>query len=207
MRFSNTNIDDTTLLIDENEMTVSPTSSSSSSSSLRDHHSSIQCHTLRQDRMPCSADKPSPSAEYRYTEIVKGIGNNEFMEEKRLLKRASWSPAVAQEHGLPPSGKRTDSDDLTPTKNPNRVRMRPKTARYYQPQPQPQPQYQHHHHHPPIPLTRPVSFNERYNRHLIDHQQQKLANQSLVSYPEKTCFFFSGILKLVMQTLMNSLNV
>lgn len=204
MRFSKSKTDSTALLIDDHKTRTSPLSSSSSSSSPhRDSHSSIQCHTLRQDHMPCSRDnQASPSAEYIYTEIVKAIGNNEFIEEKRLLKRASWSPAVLQEHGLPPTGKRTDNEQTTTntattttsnsSRNPNRVRMRPKVARYYQPPPQqqsPPPP-------PPIPYNskipsgRPISFNERYDRQLLDYQQRKLSNASLVS----TYFFFFFLL-------------
>jgi hypothetical protein len=176
MRFSKIKTDDKALLIDGNETKKSPISSSAQ----RDPHSSIQCHTVRQDHMPNSTDIPTPPAEYFYTEIVKSIGNNEFIEEKRLLKRASWSPTVLQEHGLPPTGKRVNNEQLSTNKIPNRVRMRPKVARYYQPQQQPQ-QYPHQH---PIPFDRPVSFNERYNRHLIDYQQRKLSNSSLVSFIE-----------------------
>ncbi len=166
MRFSKSRTDDIPLLIDEHKTTTS------SRSSYRDPHSSIQCHTLRQDHMPCSIDKPSPSSEYIYTEIVKAIGNNEFIEEKRLLKRASWSAAGLQEHGLPPTGKRIDNEQITSNRNPNRVRMRPKVARYFQPQ-----QASDHQ----IPFRRPVSYNERYDRYLIDYQQRKLSNSPLVS--------------------------
>jgi hypothetical protein len=172
MRFSKSQTDDTPLLIDEHE-----TATPSRSSSYRDPHSSIQCHTLRQDHMPCSKDKPSPSAEYIYTEIVKAIGNNEFIEEKRLLKRASWSAAMLQEHGLPPTGKRTDNEQITSNRNPNRVRMRPKVARYFQPQ---------HTSDHQIHFGRPVSYNERYDRHLIDYQQRKPSNSSLVSTQNKS---------------------
>jgi len=191
MRFSKSKTNDTTLLIDEHEIETSPISLSSppqTSPPHREQHSSIQCHTVRQDHMPpCSIDKPSPSAEYIYTEIVKAIGNNEFIEEKRLLKRASWSPAVLQEHGLPPTGKRTDNEQTTTiNRNSNRVRMRPKVARYFQPQQQ-QP------YNSQIPLGRPVSYNERYDRHAIDQQQRKLSNSFLVSIQKKIdfkCFFF-----------------
>ena len=171
MRFSKSTADDAMLVIDEQGTT---TSSGSSSSSRRDQHSAIQYHTLRQDHMPCSIDKPA--AEYIYTEIVKAIGNNEFVEEKRLLKRASWSPAVAQEHGLPPTGKRTSNEQTTttaPHRNPNRVRMRPKVARYYQPSQQSSDHQISH--------GRPVSFNDRYDRLLSDYQQRKLSNASVVS--------------------------
>lgn len=183
MRFSKSKTDSTTSLIDEHTTKTAPVSSSSPPR--KDSQSSIQCHTLRHDHMPCSRDnQTSPSAEYIYTEIVKAIGNNEFIEEKRLLKRASWSPAVLQEHGLPPTGKRTDNEQTTTiTRNPNRVRMRPKVARYYQPslatssqQQQQQPSY-----YSKIPSGRPISFNERYERQLIDYQQRKLSNSSLVS--------------------------
>jgi hypothetical protein len=173
MRFSKTKSDDVTLLINENGTKKSPISSSPQ----RDPYSSIQCHTLRQDHMPNSLDKPSPPAEYVYTEIVKAIGNNEFIEEKRLLKRASWNSVVLQEQGLPPTGKRTSNEQLSTNKTPNRVRMRPKAARYYQPQQYPQ---QHQ-----MPFERPVSFNERYNRHLIDPQQRNLSNSSLVSFAKQ----------------------
>jgi hypothetical protein len=175
MRFSKSKTGETTLLIDEHETTMSPLSSTPHKD---------QCHTLQQDHMPCSIDKPSPSAEYIYTEMVKAIGNNDFMEEKRLLKRASWSPFVLQEHGLPPTGKRTDNEQITTHRNFNRVRMRPKVARYYQPTQQQQQLFDH-----PIPLVRPVSFNERYDRHLIDYQQRKLSNSPLVSTQNNTICF------------------
>jgi hypothetical protein len=166
MRFSNVKTDDETTLVDEDK-----TITSSSPPPHRDHHSSIQCNTLRNDHMSFSMDKSSPSADYIYTEIVKAIGNNEFGEEKRLLKRASWSPSVPQEHGLPPTGKRIDNEQSTTNRNPNRVRMRPKVARYYQPQQQQQ-----------KPVGRPVSFNERYDHLQADHQQRKLSNSSTVRY-------------------------
>ena len=171
MRFSNTQPDDETILVDENKAIMS---SIPSSPPHRDHHSPIQCHTLRQDHIPFSKDKSS-SAEYMYTGIVKAIGNNEFVEEKRLLKRASWSPSVPQEHGLPPTGKRIDNEQSTITRNSNRVRMRPKVARYYQPPPPP-------HYHQQRSVGRPVSYNENYDRHLVDNQQGKLSNSSLVRY-------------------------
>ncbi len=172
MRFSKSRTDDTLLLIDEHETTTSSRSSSLSSAH-RDPHSSIQCHTLRQDHMPSSSiDKPSPSSEYIYTEIVKAIGNNEFIEEKRLLKRASWSATGLQENGLPPTGKRIDNEQITSNRHHNRVRMRPKVARYFQPQ------YPADHQ---ISYGRPVSFNERYDRYLFDYQQRKLSNSPLVS--------------------------
>ena len=133
-------------------------------SSHRDHHSASQCHTLQQD-------KPSPAAQFMYAEIVKAIGNN----DKRLFKRASWSPSILQERGLPPTGKRTDNEPSAAQRNPNRVRMRPKVARYYQPLPPPQQKS----------LVRPISFNEKYDHHLVDHQQGKLLNPSVVSYFEQ----------------------
>ncbi|CAF3423716.1 unnamed protein product [Rotaria sp. Silwood1] len=167
MRFSKTKSDNTTLLINEHETTTSPISSVSH----RNHHSSIQCHTLLEEHMPDSKDKSLPSSEYIYTEIVKAIGNNEFIEEKRLLKRASWSPGVPQEHGLPPTGKRTDNEQLTTNRNSNRVRIRPKVARYFQPQ-----QNSHYHQ---ISCGRPASFNEGFNRHSVDPQSRKLANSFL----------------------------
>ncbi|CAF5056261.1 unnamed protein product, partial [Rotaria magnacalcarata] len=71
------------------------------------------------------------------------------IEEKRLLKRATWSPTPQQEHGLPPTGKRSDNEQTTTTttttnRNVTRVRMRPKVTRYFQPQQQEhqQPRYQ-----------------------------------------------------------------
>jgi len=171
MRFSNVKTDDETTLVDE-DRTITSSIPSSSPPPHRD-----QCNTLRNDRMSFSMDKSSPSADYIYTEIVKAIGNNEFGEEKRLLKRASWSPSVPQEHGLPPTGKRIDNEQSTTNRNPNRVRMRPKVARYYQPQ-----QQQQSHYHQPKPVGRPVSFNERYDHLQADHQQRKLSNSSTVRY-------------------------
>jgi hypothetical protein len=84
--------------------------------------------------------------------------SSKHIENKNLLKRASWSPATNQECGLPPTGKRIDNDNHS--KNSNRVRMRTKTTRNYQLQ---QPHK--------ISLVRPISFNERYER---------ISNQSLV---------------------------
>jgi hypothetical protein len=165
MRFSNIKTDDETTLVDE-DRTITSSIPSSSPPPPRD-----QYDTLKNDRMSFSMDKSSPSADYIYTEIVKAIGNNEFGEEKRLLKRASWSPSVPQEHGLPPTGKRIDNEQSTTNRNPNRVRMRPKVARYYQPQQQQQ-----------KPVGRPVSFNERYDHLQADHQQRKLSNSSTVRY-------------------------
>ncbi len=176
MRFSKSRTDDTPLLINEHETTMS-----SISSPPRESHSSIQCRTLQDDHMSCSIDKPSPSAEYIYTKIVKAIGTNEFIEEKRLLKRASWSPTFLQEHGLPPTGKRTENEQLTSHRNLNRVRMRPKVSRYFQPQ-QPQQQQKQTYDHR-ISSGRPVSFNERYDRHLIE---RKLSNLPLVSTQNNT---------------------
>ncbi len=162
MRFSKSRTDSTPLLIDEHAAT---TSLRSSSSSHRDSHSSPQGHTLRPDHVPYSIDKRSPSAEYLYTEIMKA-------EEKRLLKRASWGSTVLQEHGLPPTGKCIDHEQIPSNRNPNRVRLRPKVARYFQPQ-------KVHNHQ--VTSGRPASFNGSYDRHLIDYQQQKLADASLVS--------------------------
>ncbi|CAF4084401.1 unnamed protein product [Rotaria sp. Silwood2] len=178
MRFSKSESDNTTLLINEHETTTSPISSLSH----KTHHSSIQCHTLREDHMPNSKDKSSPSSEYIYTEIVKAIGNNEFIQEKRLLKRASWSPGVHQEHGLPPTGKHTDSEQLTTHKNSNRVRIRPTVTRYFQPQ-----QNSHYHQ---MSFGRPVSLNEGHDRHSIDPQSRKLSKSSLNhnnSFSQKRC--------------------
>jgi hypothetical protein len=109
-------------------------------------------HLMKQEINP----KASSTSEHIYTEIVKAIGTKKLNGEKSSLKRASWSPAEHQECGLPPTGKRTDHD----SKNSNRVRMRSRPTRNYQLQ---QPHQ--------IPGTRPVSFNERYERH---------ANQPLV---------------------------
>lgn len=174
MRFTKTQIDDIPLLIEEHERRTSPITSRSSSSRREAAHSALQCHTLRQEQMPCSIDKRTPSAEYIYTEIVKNLGNNEFIEEKRLLKRASWSPAIRQEHGLPPTGKRIDHESTT-QRNSNRVRLRPKVARYFNPQPTPD----HSN-----PSGRPASFNERYDRHLIE---RKLSNPSSLVSTEEYC--------------------
>ncbi|CAF3875516.1 unnamed protein product, partial [Rotaria magnacalcarata] len=176
MRVLETKCDNTELLIDEKEKKTSPISSMPSS----DRRSSLQCHTLRQENMPSSKDKPSTPSEYIYTEIVKAIGNNEFIEEKRLLKRATWSPTPQQEHGLPPTGKRSDNEQTTTTttttnRNVTRVRMRPKVTRYFQPQQQEhqQPRYQQ------FLFGRPLSLNGRYDRPLLDAPQKKLPNSSL----------------------------
>ncbi|CAF4701021.1 unnamed protein product, partial [Rotaria socialis] len=157
MRVLETKCDNTEVVIDEKEKKTSSISSVPSS----ERRSSLQCHTLRQENMPSSKDKPSAPSEYIYTEIVKAIGNNEFIEEKRLLKRASWGPTAQQEHGLPPTGRRSDNEQTTTTtttttsnRNATRVRMRPKVTRYFQPQQQQQPRYQQ------FLFGRPLSLNE-----------------------------------------------
>ena len=138
----------------------------------QDRHSTLQFRRVRQDTASPSLSDSTPPEEYIYTETVKSIGNNEFIEEKRLLKRASWTPAGSQDNGLPPSGKRAEGEQLNTTRHSNRVRLRPKTARYYQPQVQQQ-----------VPaLVRPVSYTERYNRHLSDYQQHKSVQPALVSF-------------------------
>ncbi|CAM4916125.1 unnamed protein product [Rotaria socialis] len=176
MRVLETKCDNTEVVIDEKEKKTSSISSVPSS----ERRSSLQCHTLRQENMPSSKDKPSAPSEYIYTEIVKAIGNNEFIEEKRLLKRASWGPTAQQEHGLPPTGRRSDNEQTTTTtttttsnRNATRVRMRPKVTRYFQPQQQQQPRYQQ------FLFGRPLSLNERYDRPLLDTPQKKLPNSSL----------------------------
>lgn len=134
----------------------------------RERQSSVQYRTLRRD----SSENSSVPEEYIYTEIVKSIGNNEFIEEKHLVKRSSWSPSVSvsQEHGLPPSGKRLDMDQATVTaRNLNHVRLRPKTARYCQSRTN------------ASTSNRPISFTERYSRHLMHQNQLTLAAQALVS--------------------------
>ena len=175
MRFTKSRIDDIPLLIEEHDREPSSIASTSHREAA---HSALQCHTSRQEQMPCSIDKRTPSAEYIYTEIVKNLGNNEFIEEKRLLKRASWSPAVRQEHGLPPTGKRIDHEQTTSAatqRNSNRVRLRPKVARYYNPQPT---------YDQSTSSARPASFNERYDRHLIE---RKLSNPSSLVSREEYC--------------------
>ncbi len=114
------------------------------------HHSSIQSHTPEEEPIPYSSDNKSSSKDLR----------NKFIEKNRSFKRASWSPSVQQECGLPPTGKKTDGDQSTINKNLNRVRMRSKSIKNYQLQ------------HPnQLSIERPVSFNEKYDR---------LAIQSLV---------------------------
>ena len=140
-----------------------------------DYHSSIHCHTFGKDYMLNPTDKSSSSAEYIYTEIIKAIGNNEFIEEKRLLKRASWSPAVLQEYGLPPTGKRTDNEQLKLDENSNLVHTRPKIARNGQSQ-----QNSRDHYHQ-TSFGRPISYNERCDRHLVDNRQRNSSNSLLVS--------------------------
>jgi hypothetical protein len=106
-----------------------------------------ECETTsKQEHIPCPIDNKSSSEH-----IIQTIKN-------KKSKRASWSPASNQECGLPPTGKRIDSDHHST--NSNRVRMRPKTIRNYQLQ---QPHQ--------ISLVRPMSFNERCER---------ISNQSLV---------------------------
>lgn len=178
MRFTKTRIDDIPLLIEEHQTGTSP-----HSSSYREGHSALQCHSFREDQMGNSMDKRTSPAEYIYTEIVKNLGNNEFLEEKRLLKRASWSPAARQDHGLPPTGKRPDHDQTTSQRNSNRVRLRPKVARFYNPKPT----SEHH-----TPSGRPASFNDRYDCHLIE---RKSPHSPLVSSEEDCSLIESRELK------------
>ena len=96
-----------------------------------------------------SASVSKPESEPIYAEIIK----NKFNNEKETLKRASWSPAEYQECGLPPTGKRIDTDHSIGNKTSNRVRMRSRPTRTYQLQ---QPQS--------IFPTRPLSFNEKYDQ-------------------------------------------
>ena len=106
-----------------------------------------------------SQQESLPSSEYLYKEIVKAIDN----------KRSSSCHSNEQhEYGLPPTGKRIDHDqNLSNNKSPNRIRMRSRPIRTNN---NINPQSQQ------IPLVRPVSFSDRYDRLLID----KLSNQSTV---------------------------
>jgi hypothetical protein len=142
-----------------------PESISSSNTSLFiDEQKSSTHHVSRPEHVSCSIDRTSsPPSEYIYTEIVKAIGNNEFIKEKSFLKRVSWSPLGQHESGLPPTGKRTDGLYATLSKPSNRVRMRPQASK-----PSPLPQNV---------LLRPVSFNEKYDRSFLD----RFTNQSSVS--------------------------
>lgn len=68
-------------------------------------------------------------------------------------KRTSWTPIDQQEFGLPPTGKRIDSEHSNGIKNSNRVRMRTRPPRAYQLQAPSS----------TISLVRPISFNERFS--------------------------------------------
>ncbi|CAF3648633.1 unnamed protein product [Rotaria sordida] len=150
---------DTNLFIDECKTT---------SCLPNNYHSSIQCHSLHEENLPRSIDNKSLPSEYIYTELVKNIGNNEFIEEKRLLKRSSWSPNEEQPtYGLPPTGKRAFGEQSTSNKNFNRVRMRPKTTRHYQLQ-QPNQKI----------LERPYSCNDKYDHLLIDKLSYSTVNHN-----------------------------
>ena len=171
MRFSKTSTDDARLLIDESETTRPPTSSVH-----RDHHHPFTpCHPLRAEYGPYSVDRPSASPpEYIYTESVKAIGNNEYIEEKRLLKRASWSPAFELEPGLPPNGKRADPDPTSSTRSSARIRLRPKMTRCYPSS------AQHHPQQYPMTFARPASFNGSSDRSLLAQPPPPFHNQSTV---------------------------
>ena len=71
-------------------------------------------------------------------------------------KRTSWTLTDPQECGLPPTGKRNDSEHSNGTKSFNRVRMRARPPRTYQLQPSSPSTTPHS-----ISLVRPISFNER----------------------------------------------
>ncbi|CAF3630090.1 unnamed protein product [Adineta steineri] len=155
MRFSENITDNTSLFIDECKST--------------NHQSSTQYRPSRKDHITYSTDKKSSSpSEYIYTEIVKAIGNNEFIKEKSYLKRVSWSPMGQHECGLPPTGKRTDTVYSPLNKNSNRIRMRPPPSPSSSASIIKTSQPQH------ISLTRPVSFNEKYDRIFLD----RISNQS-----------------------------
>ena len=81
----------------------------------KNNHQSIQCQNLHQEQLP--------STDYIYTEVSKPIQNNGFIEDKRLLKRASWTSSEQLTYGLPPTGKRTSADHSTVNKNSNRISM------------------------------------------------------------------------------------
>lgn len=163
MRFTKTRLDDIPLLIEEHQ----------TGTSYREGHSALQCHSFRESPMGNSRGNQSSPAEYIYTEIVKNLGNNEFLEEKRLLKRASWSPAARQDHGLPPTGKRPDHEQVTSPRHSNRVRLRPKVSRFFNTKATSEHQ---------TPSGRPSSFNERYDCHSIERQ---LSHLPLVSSEKK----------------------
>ena len=81
MRLSKNKSVTSTSLIGDHKTKKSPISSLPN----RAHQSSIQCYSSRQGQtLDSIVDRSSPSAEYIYTEIVKAIGNNEFIEEKRM---------------------------------------------------------------------------------------------------------------------------
>lgn len=169
MRFVKAKSDNTSLLVNESETKPSSTSP--------DYRESFEGHTSKQDNRLNSKDKPSSLSESVYKEVVKALSNTtDPGEQKRLLKRASWGPSSGiQDHGLPPTGKRTDNEQSTRNKNTTRIRIRPKVTRYFQPQQQ----TQHHYHQ--IPIGRPLSFNERLDRPLVDPQTKKNSSTSHVS--------------------------
>ena len=171
MRFSKPSVDDTRLIIEENETTRPSTSSVH-----RDHrHRFTPCHPVRAEYGPYSIDKPSTSpAEYIYKESVKAIGNNEYIEDKRLLKCASWSPTFDLEPGLPPNGKRADQDPTSSTRSSARIHLRPPTTKCY-------PSSAQHHPQPyPITFARPASFNGSCDRSLLDLHPPSYHNPSTV---------------------------
>lgn len=71
-------------------------------------------------------------------------------------KQTSWTPTDQLECGLPPTGKRNDSEHSHGTKSSNRVRMRTRPPRTYQLQSSSPTTTPHS-----ISLVRPISYNER----------------------------------------------
>ncbi|CAF3317349.1 unnamed protein product [Rotaria socialis] len=160
MKFSEFTKNDTNVFIDEcEEISCLP----------ENYHSSIPRHNSRQEHELCSLDNKSLSpSEYIYAEIVKAMGNNEFIEDKRLLKRASWGPNEQQQtYGLPPTGKQNYADHLKINKSSNRVRMRSKPTRNYQLE---QPNR--------MSLQGPVSYSEKYDQFVVNKVSNQVANRN-----------------------------
>ncbi|CAF1625865.1 unnamed protein product [Rotaria magnacalcarata] len=160
MKFSEFTKNDTNVFIDEcEEISCLP----------ENYHSSIPCHNSRQEHELCSLDNKSLSpSEYIYDKIVKAMGNNKCIEEKRLLKRASWGPNEQQQtYGLPPTGKQNCADHLKTNKISNRVRMRSKSTRNYQLE---QPNR--------MSLQGPVSYSEKNDQFVLNKVSNQVANRN-----------------------------
>lgn len=158
MKLSDFIINDKNVFIDESETSSYPSDNNKHS---------------RQEQKSYNIEKNSmPPPEYVYTEIVKAIGNDKFIEKKRVLQRASWCSSEQNNYGLPPTGKQTSGYNSGTSKISNRVRMRSKPTRHYQVE-QSNRTFQ----------PRPISYNENYDYTVFD----RITNQALVS------IFFSSL--------------